>query len=438
MKTENPTSRRQFLKSMGLASAPLMMPTLSLGNVVNPSAPKDRPLRFALIGYGGRGSSLVKEAAAFGEIKAICDVDTAHLDRAWKEHKGVTRYSDFRQVLELDDVDAIICATVDHWHAQISVAAMKAGKDVYCEKPMTLCFAEGKPVIETQKQTGRILQVGSQQRSKQRFRMACEFVRNGRIGKLRHVEVVIPEGPRMFPFNPNQKVPTTLAWDMWKGQTPDVPYMEERTHLTFRYWWDYSGGTLTDWGVHHNDIAIWGAGLENEWPVKIVGTSLAPAIPGGFTADSRFKIHYTYADGLTIDCHTTPDSSFYGELLRPDGQGHGVKFVGDDGWIWVTRGDWDASDEQILREPLGEDAIRLYESLDHMRNFVESTLYRREPISTPEVGHRSAGLCHLGVISLRLGRALEFDPASETFVGDDEATGMLARPMREPYDWSFV
>jgi len=438
MKTHPPSGRRRFLKSMGLATAPLVMPTLSLGNVINPSAPKNRPVRFGLVGYGGRGSGLAAEAGTYGEITAICDVDQGHLARAREAFPEVPAYTDFRQLVGLDTVDAVIVATVDHWHALISIAAMKAGKDVYCEKPLTLCFAEGEPVIRTCRETGRILQVGSQQRSEQRFRMACEFVRNGRIGQLRHVEVFIPEGPRMFPFSQNQTVPAGFDWDMWKGQTPDVPYLRERTHLTFRYWWDYSGGTLTDWGVHHNDIAIWGAGLEDTWPVRIRGESMAPAIPGGFTADSRFRIDYAYANGLTLTCRTTPDSSFYGDLLRRDGQGHGVKFIGDDGWIWVTRGDWSASDIQILREPLTDGDLHLYRSTQHMRNFIESVAARKQPVCPPGVGHRSAGVCHLGVIALRLGRELGFDPVSETFTGDEVATSMLARPMRAPYDWSFV
>lgn len=436
MKITHPSTRREFLKTVSLASAPMILPGISRAASTAPSG--NDKLRFALIGYGGRGSDLVKEAAPYGDIVAICDVDENRLAEASKAWPQAKLFSDFRRVMELGNVDAVLCATVDHWHVMVSIAAMRAGKDIYCEKPLTLTFEEGSHVIKTVRETGRILQVGSQQRSEERFRRACECVRNGRIGKLRHVDVFIPEGPRMFPFYPSGGPPQGFNWDFWKGRTPDVPYLKERTHGTFRYWWDYSGGTLTDWGVHHNDIAIWGAGLEDTWPVRIKGVALAPAIPGGFTADSRFKIDYTYADGLTFTCQTTPDSSFYGQLLRMDGQGHGVKFVGDEGWIWVTRGDWAASDREILRDKPAKDDIQLYRSNNHMENFVECTRTRKQPIVTAHKGHRSAGTCHLGVIALRLGRELQFDPSSERFVGDNEATGMLARPMRAPYDYTFI
>jgi predicted dehydrogenase len=418
-------SRRRFLKTASMASAPLFMPGLALSG--NTSTEGSQPLRFALVGCGGRGNSLALEASNYGKIVALCDVDEKRLANTVKTYPEATTFKDFRQVVEQDYVDAVLCATVDHWHVMVSIAAMKAGKDVYCEKPLTLTFEEGRHITKAVKETGRILQVGSQQRSEERFRRACECVRNGRIGKLRHVDVFIPEGPRMFPFRESQ-VPAGFDWDFWKGQTPDVPYVRERAHTTFRYWWDYSGGTLTDWGAHHNDIAIWGAGLEDTWPVKVKGVSHAPAIPDSFTADTRFTIDYEYAGGLTFTCQTTPDSHFYGMLLKKDGQGHGVKFIGDDGWIWVTRGAWEASDRAILQDAPAPGDIQLYKSPHHMENFVECTRTRKQPIVTAETGNRAAGTCHLGVIALRLGRPLKFVPKKELFIGDEEATSMLARP----------
>lgn len=425
-------TRRQFIQTTGMATIPMVMPA-----ILNAATTTKDP-GIALIGYGGRGSDLIREAAPYGRVVAICDVDEDHLAKAQKAWPEAKLFKDFRRVMELKEVDVVACATVDHWHVMVSIAALRAGKDVYCEKPLTLTFEEGEHIIRAVRETGKILQVGTQQRSEERFRRACECVRNGRIGKLRNVEVYIPEGPRMFPFYPSGGPPPGFDWEFWKGQTPDVPYLKERTHGTFRYWWDYSGGTLTDWGVHHNDIAIWGAGLEGKWPVKIHGEALAPAIPGGFTADSRFRITYTYADGLTFTCNTTPDSSFYGQLLNPDGQGHGIRFVGDDGWIWVTRGEWSASDREILRFQPGSGDVRLYESSHHMENFFDCVRSRKQPICTAMTGHSSAGTCHLGVISLRLGRELEFDPESGMFPADEEATSMLARPMRAPYDYSFI
>ncbi len=314
---------------------------------------------------------------------------------------------------------------------------MRAGKDIYCEKPLTLTIAEGQKLIEVQKQTGRILQTGTQQRSSVHFRLACDLVRNERIGKLQKAEVWLPAGLRQGPFK-TSAVPDGFDYDFWMGQTPKVPYVKERTHFSFRYWWDYSGGTMTDWGAHHNDIVLWALGMDDSGPVSIEGKQLVDMIPGGFTAASEYAVTYTYANGVVHECKSTTASEWHGGVKDPNGQLHGIKFIGSDGWIWVSRGIIQASDRALLTEKLPESAPRVYVSNDHIGNFIDCIKTRKTPICPVSVGHRSASLCHLGVISIRLGRKLNWDPAKEQFVGDAEAGTYVSRPMRKPYDYDMV
>jgi predicted dehydrogenase len=394
-------------------------------------------LRFALIGCGGQGRGDARGAQSFGKIVAVCDVDAGHIAAARKDFAGADGYSDFRKLLERKDIDAVICGTVDHWHTIVAMAAMKAGKDIYCEKPLTLTIDEGRRLVEVQRETQRILQTGTQQRSDQRFRMAVDLVRNGRIGRIEKVEVWLPAGLRQGPFK-ESAVPDGFDYDFWMGQTAKVPYVKERTHFSFRYWWDYSGGTMTDWGAHHNDIVLWALGMDGSGPVSVEGRQLVDMIPGGFTAASEYSVTYTYANGVVHHCNSTTASEWHGGVKDRNGQQHGIKFHGTKGWIWVTRGMISASERELLTEKLPDDAPRVYVSGNHMANFVECVKDRKTPICPAEVGHRSASLCHLGVIAIRLGRKLEWDPAKEQFVGDSEANTYLSRPMRKPYDYTMI
>ena len=264
-------------------------------------------LRFGLIGCGGQGTTDAKNALRFGRIVAMCDVDEQQLAKARKVFPGAETHADFRKLLERKDVDAVICGTVDHWHTIVSVAAMNAGKDVYCEKPLTLTVAEGRHLIEAQRRNNRILQTGTQQRSSVHFRLAVDLVRNGRIGKLQRAEVWLPAGLRKGPFT-TSPVPKGFDYDFWLGQTPKVDYVKERTHFSFRYWWDYSGGTMTDWGAHHNDIVLWTLRMDDSGPVSVEGKPLIDMIPGGFTATSEYELKYTYANGVEHFCRTTTAS----------------------------------------------------------------------------------------------------------------------------------
>ncbi len=401
------------------------------------SQPPSEQVRLALIGCGGQGTGDARNAKRFANTVALCDVDASHLAAAKKDFPDAAGYSDFRKLLERKDVDAVICGTVDHWHTLVAIGAMKAGKDVYCEKPLTLTIDEGKRLVEVQRETGRVLQTGTQQRSSREFRLAADLVRNGRIGKVERVEVWLPAGLREGPFATGE-VPPGFDYDFWLGQTPAVPYVKERTHFSFRYWWEYSGGTMTDWGAHHNDIVLWALDQDGSGPVSIEGKQLVEMIPGGYTAASEYEVTYTYANGVVHSCKSTTASEWWGGVKDPNGQQHGIKFIGSEGWIWVTRGALQASDPAMIKEELPASASRVYVSHDHTGNFIECIKSRKPTICPASVGHRSASLCHLGVTSIRLGRKLNWDPVKEQFIDDAEANQFLARPMRKPYDYDML
>jgi predicted dehydrogenase len=437
---ERPT-RRQILKSATAASFAAGLPAWF--NESSPQAfaqatsPNER-LKVALIGCGGMGTFDAKFAERFSDILAICDVDQARLDAAQQHFKDAKQYGDYRTVCDLPDLDVVINATPDHWHTLINLRALQSGKDVYSEKPLTLTIDEGKRLVAAVKETGRVLQTGSQQRSDKTFRLACELVRNGRLGKVERVRVWLPTGLREGPFT-EQQVPAGLNWDMWQGQTTSTAYVPQRCHVTFRYWWDYSGGTMTDWGAHHNDIALWGLGKERSGPVSIEGTPRAEPISGGYTAASQYSVKYVYDDGVEHFCNSTSANGWAGAVLEQPGPGekyHGVQFEGTDGWIYVSReGKLEASNAELIGAPLPADAERLYASDDHMGNFFDCVKSRKAPVADVEIGHRSASLCHLGVIAIRLGRKLSWNPQLESFIDDDAANAMLSREMRRPYTY---
>jgi myo-inositol 2-dehydrogenase / D-chiro-inositol 1-dehydrogenase len=434
------SSRRGFLRTATLAGAAAGLPAWFLEQAAPAKAAmlaaNDKP-GIALIGCGGRGRGDAGQAAQHGNLVAYCDLDEGHLGEAKKQWPDAAAFKDFRKVLERKDIDVVVNGTPDHWHTLVNIAALKAGKDVYSEKPLTLTIDEGRRLVEVVKSSKRILQTGSQQRSDKSFRLACELVRNGRVGKLRQVHVWLPSGRREGPFSA-KPVPTGLNWDMWLGQTPLVDYVPERCHVTFRYWWEYSGGTMTDWGAHHLDIAQWGSGQDRSGPVSIEAKPLVEMIPGGFTAYSEYEVNYEYADGVKVICHSTRGNAWNGAVLEKGRQQHGVKFEGTDGWIFVTRGRIEASQPELLTTPLPAGATRLYASDNHMRNFFDCVRSREAPICDAEIGHRSVSMCHLGVIALRLGRKLQWDPAKEQFTGDADANRWLAREMRKPWTYEAV
>jgi len=409
----------------------------------NKAAVSDK-LIFGAIGIGSpqsRGRAISGDALGAGKgnviYTAICDVDAKHRDVATEEMKkrgqDVKAYKDFRELLDRKDINAVTIATPDHWHALVAIDALRKGKDVYCEKPLALTVAESQAIVKVAKQTGRIFQVGSQQRSDARFRLACELVRNGRIGKVQRVETRIGSNPKGT-FKVEQPA-EGLDWDMWLGPTPKVDYVKQRCHYEFRWWYDYSGGKLTDWGAHHNDIAQWGLGMDGTGPIAVEGEGEAPSRePNSYNCHPTFKVTYTYADGAKLVCsHNQLADAIDRKGADNKGHDNGVLFVGEgDKWLFVNRGKISASDKKLIDEPLGPDAKKLYLSANHMGNFLEGIRTRKPCVCTAEVGHRSVTVCHLGALTLRTGKKFKWDPVNEQ-ADDAEVNKLLSREMRAPW-----
>lgn len=406
--------------------------------------PNDK-IRFGLIGCGGMGRANVGRFIGRPDCQlvALCDVDARHLEQAANQFKeqaaksGVEKlatYRDYRELVDRKDLDFVIVGTPDHWHTLPSIAAMKAGKDVYCEKPLTLFIDEGKAMVKVSKATGRILQTGSQQRSEgQQWRLACELVRNGRLGKLKQITTFIGSNPKGGPF-PIKPVPPELNWDFWLGPTPKVEYCEKNCHYDFRWWYQFSGGKQTDWGAHMNDIAQWALGMDDSGPVAVWAEGEAPTKePYCFDCHPTFKLYYQYANGVPLTCTSDRANAPGHERFKA---AEGVRFDGENGsWIFVSRAEIVASDEKLLKEPLPADAVRLEVSTSHGGNFIDCIKSRKQPICNVVVGHRSVSVCHLGNIALRTGLKLQWDPAEEKFVGANAETGnaWLSRPYRAPW-----
>ncbi|MBZ0258073.1 Gfo/Idh/MocA family oxidoreductase, partial [bacterium] len=356
--------------------------------------------------------------------------DQAGLDREFIEGDGsemkrypmpanaVDAYLDYRKMIERKDIDAVLACVPDHWHAKIYVDSMEAGKDVYGEKPLTLTIKQGRAVSDTAKRTGRVFQTGSQQRSAKEFRQACEYVRNGRIGKITHVDVGIGGAPQKEP-TPNQPVPPGLNWDMWLGATPWAEYNPERCHVNFRWFFDYSGGMVTDWDAHHLDITQWGLGMDDSGPVAVEGT--AETKPGLYNTFTSFRFKFTYANGVVVN---------FGNGLKG-----GITFHGEKGSIWCTRGDNSCDPEGVFKEPIKDSDTHLYVSDDHIQNFLDCVKTREQTICPAEVGHRSVTLCHLANICGWTGESLKWDPKKEVFTNSSKANQHLDREPRAPYSY---
>ncbi len=433
-------SRRSFLKATvaTAAGAAFGIPYIITSPVRGANAPSNK-ITVGCIGTGRMGVIDIREILGFDQVKilALCDVDSKRLKDARQivqEHYGSQNekdcaiYKDFRDLIARKDIDAISICSIDHWHALQAVAAVKAGKDVFLQKPLTLTIPEGRLLSDTVHRYGCVFQVGTQQRSDSRFRFACELVRNGRIGKLHTIKVGIPKdsGTSIQPLMP---VPENLDYDMWLGPVPWAPYTEERVHPQDSYgrpgWLrisDYCCGMITAWGVHHNDIAQWGMGTEYTGPVEIKGKAEYPK-DGLWDAHGKFHIEYTYANGVKVICAENTKNK------------QGVLFEGTEGWIYVKRGYIDAHPKSLLTSVVGPNEIHLYKSNNHKGNFFDCIKSRAETAAPVEVGHRSTTVCILGFIAMLLGRKLKWNPEQEQFINDDEANRMLTRAMRSP--WSL-
>jgi predicted dehydrogenase len=421
-----------------------------------------------VMGVVGIGSPQSRSLQVVGESKPSvdsgqltftlgCDVDESHRKRAtdemrkrgFKDFEAKTK--EFRDLVKDKSLDCLLVATPDHWHAQVTIEALKAGKDVYCEKPLTLTVAEALAVRKVVKDTGRILQTGSQQRTSFRglFRLAVELVRAGRVGKVKTIECRLNGNPTSGAL-PKATVPEGLDWDLWLGPTEKVPYRKKgnqsNCHYEFRWWYEYSGGKMTDWGAHHLDTAQWALGMDDSGPVAVEVLKAAEPYKGGdgYNCHPTFQVQYTYADGARVIAMSGGGTDMGGKLVDKEGKEsgrrvgpdeNGVLIQGESGTIFVSRGTILASDAKILSEPLKDDP-KVYEGgrpTNQMQNFVDCVKSRKEPICSARVGGGSVIVCHIGVIALRLGKKLKWDPEKHRF-DDDEANKMLSRPRRDPWE----
>ena len=452
-------SRRTFFKTaakgLGAAAAASGFPAIVPSSVLGAAAPSNR-INIGAIGVGriSRGHDLPglwKHDSA--RIMAVCDLDSQRVQDAialvndryakttGKPYDGVTGYAHYRELLANKDVDAVVISTPDHWHALIAIEAVRGGKDVYLQKPASLTISEGRALSNAVHQTGRIFQIGSQQRSSPQFRYAAELVRNGRIGQLKTVYVGLPGDPS-GDVEPEMPVPKNLNYDMWLGSTDVVPYTENRVHPQKGYgrpgWLrceQFGAGMITGWGAHHLDSAHWGMDTEHTGPVEIWGTAEFPT-KGLWDVHGPFKTEALYANGV--------------KMIVSGEYPNGIKFEGTEGWIFVSRGNETvtasdpvsrlkdsralaASDPKIITSVIGKDEVHLYDSKDHHGNWLECVKSRRQPIAPVEVAHRACSACLLHHMAMKAKRKLLWDPEKERFKNDDEANAWLSRPQRPPY-----
>ncbi len=425
-------TRRHFIAaSAGVIAAPYVL-TRRAGAFayVQPS----NRITMGLIGCGGMGrgnmNGLMNKPGV--QMLAVCDPDRsrreeakAQVERRYADetstgtYSGCEAYNDYRELLARDDIDAVIVGSPDHWHALHVVHAARAGKDIYGEKPLSLTIGQGREMSNAIARYARVFQTGSQQRSDARFRFACELVRNGRLGRIHKITCGLPAGETTG-NHPPKNPPDGFDYDLWLGPAPSEPYCDHRTHYEFRHILDYSGGKITDWGAHHLDIAQWAMGTMETGPTRIDGHGTFPA-DGLWNAAVQYEVTCTYPSGV--------------ELLITSRYRNGVKFEGDRGSMFVTRGAIEADPPEILDETFAPNEDRLFVSDDHHRNFLDCIRSRREPVAPIEHAHRTISIAHLGNISMRLGRAINWDPSSETIAGDVSASRMLDRAMRGA--WRF-
>lgn len=430
--------RRTFLQSTALAPA--------AAQTARP--PANSRVTMAVIGTGNQGTGDMRGFLRDPRVQvvAVCDVNRMspgywdgviggreparsyvewHYAREKRSgvYKGCDAYEDFRQVLARPDIDAVLIALPDHWHAIPVIQAAKAGKDIYGEKPLSLTVAEGRAMCKAVQDHKRVFQTGSQQRSDARFRKACELVRNGRIGKLHTVSCGLPGGVPDFSGDAGrtatEPVPEGFNYEMWLGPAPAAPYCPARCFVNYRWIFDYSGGQLTDWGGHHPDIAQWGMGTERTGPVEIRPGAVKWAEHPIYNTAIDYSFEAIYANGV--------------RLVVSNRSRGGVTFEGSEGTVWVNRGAIEAKPDRLIYDDIGPNEVHLPKSESHFRNFIDCVLSRGEPIAPIEQAHRSITIAHLGNIALKLGRVLKWDPAAEQVAGDAEANRMLSRPLRAPW-----
>ena len=418
-------------------------------SVFGATAPSNR-INVGCIGTGNRGFEILNLFLKHdhARVVAVCDVNRASY--GYKDEKqflgrepalklvndyyakanagagsGCQAYTDFREVLARKDIDAVTIVVPDHWHALMTLRACKAGKDIYCEKPMSLTIRQGQAMVRAVRRHGRVFQTGSHERSNPQTRHACELVRNGKIGQLQKVTTFVGYHNKVGPGPGWQPMPVPEGFDYetWLGPAPKAPYHQDRCLYRFRFIYEYSGGQITNFGAHSNDMAQWAMGTDDTGP-REVELLEAKFLPKGslFDAATETKFRARYASGVELVCQMDKSSV-------------GARFEGTEGMIQTGYGGFSCQPDSLKTVQLGSADKPLYRSDDHVGNFLECVKTRRDPVAPVEAGHRSASICHLGNIAVRLGKqkVLQWDPAAERFTNDDEANAMLTRPLREPW-----
>jgi len=453
MPTSRQTSRRQFLQGVAaMGAAGLLLP--SANRAFGYQSPNERPV-FATIGLRNQGWAITSKSFKFADFAALADVDANVLgDNVEKVEKSQgtkpDSYKDYRKILDRKDIDAVMIATPDHWHTKIAVEAMKAGKDVYCEKPLTLTIDEGKLIEKVVKETGRVFQVGTMQRteSDQRFLQAIALIRNGRIGTVKKVTCGI-DRMESSPVIPAVPVPEGLDWDFWLGPAPEVLYralpqlregygggvpLFSNCHYSFRNWHEYSGGKLTDWGAHHVDIACWALGASDTGPSKVAPVEYTLPVEykdGNPVVDDQYNVATKFT--IRVDMPNNVEM-----IITSEGD-NGILFEGTEGRFFVNRGKITGKPVEDLKDnPLPDDAIEAVYggkvSANHTANFIEGIKARKQPISDVWSHNRMLEICHLSNIAMRLGRELQWDPDKREIVGDTQANSFLAREYRKGFE----
>jgi hypothetical protein len=446
-------TRREFLRTSAVLGATgCAAPFIAPSTVFGQNAPSKR-ITLGVIGCGNQSTVDLPEWLKLDDcqIVAVCDVNKGSrgyrneqqflgrepqrdfINQAYGQrtvsgrYRGCDVYSDFRDVLARPDIDAVAIIVPDHWHAIMTVLAARAGKDIYCQKPLSLTLRDGREMITAVRQHRRILQTGSQWRSNAMVRHACELVRNGRIGKLERVETYLAENNFVGP-GPGWKempVPPGFDYDMWLGPAPLAPFHADRCFYRFRFIFDYSGGQTTNYGCHSNGVAHWAMGMDESGPVEIEDLG-AEFPPKGdlFTTPTKIAFRARYANGVVLDCKT-------------DKRNFGATFFGTKGWVRVGSKGIECEPKSLAVATIGPEEVHLPVSANHYRNFLDAVKSRHDPVEPVEYGHRTASLCHLGNIAMRLNKKVKWDPQTEQIIGDSEAAGMLSRPMRAPWNYSL-
>ncbi len=432
MKKAKQTTRRRFVsQTLKTTAAGVLFPYVApsfVSDATGQTAPSNR-VRIGYIGAGRRSGGL-RGIPRVAQVTGVADVNIERARRL-ASHTKSKAYQDYRKMLDSKTVDAVIISTPDHWHALPTIHACRRGVDVYCEKPLTLTVKEGRAMVEAARKYKCIVQTGSQQRSMKQNRIACELIRNGRIGKVHTVIAHNYESPWEFRFA-GEPAPKELDWDMWCGQTDLVPYNKDiyisRANPGWISFRTYSGGEMTGWGAHGLDQVQWALGMDESGPVKVwtVGGDFDPPTytkpegrGRGDKACSKPIVHMKYADGTVMKLENGPPG--------------GAVFIGDKGKITISRGRFTAEPAELGTEPLKDPETRLYVSDNHMINWIECIKSRKPPIADVETGHRSTTVCHLANIARWAGRPLTWDPEKEVFTGDADANKFLTREGRKPY-----